>query len=171
MFSNRNRQEMIQICTSFFMMVTALHSTLQTPSRRTHFCFTQRRYHSLPQIRVSTRNSIITTCPKLFVAWRRHGLDNYCSCKAMVVALIPSHSHLMDPKLSRGLMTRPFEFGMQAPASRCSHPFEGMIARSLLSQSHPMDPKSSRGLMTRPFEFGTQAPASRYSHPSEGIMT
>jgi hypothetical protein len=84
---------------------------------------------------------------------------------------LPSHSRPMDPKSSRGQMTRPFEFGMQALASRCSHPFEAMITRFLPSHSRPMDPKSSRGLMTRPFEFGMQALASRCSHPFEAMMT
>jgi WD40 repeat protein len=91
--------------------------------------------------------------------------------EAMMTRFILSHSRLMDPKSSRGQMTRPFEFGMQALVSRCSHPFEAMMARFLLSHSRPMDPKSSRGLMTRPFEFGMQAQASRCSHPFEAMMT
>jgi WD40 repeat protein len=68
-------------------------------------------------------------------------------------------------------MTRPFEFGMQAPALRCSHPFEAMMTGFGLSHSRLMDPKSSRGQMTRPFEFGMQALASRCSHPFEAMMT
>src|SRR5258707_209941 len=60
---------------------------------------------------------------------------------------------------------------MQAPASRCSHPFEAMMTGLVPSHSRPMDPKSSRGLVTRPFEFGMQAPASRCSHPFEAMIT
>jgi hypothetical protein len=151
------------------MTVTALHSTSLTPSKSTHCCFTRRPYHSVQQIRASSRNSITATCQKLFVAWRRCGL-NRSSSKAMIVAFFPSHSRPMDPKSSRDLLTRLFEFGMQALVSRCSHPFEAMITRFIPSHSHPMDPKSSRGQMTGPFEFGMQALTLRCSHPFEAIM-
>jgi WD40 repeat protein len=44
------------------MTVTALHSTSQTQSRSTHCCFTQRPYHSLQQIRASSRSFITAAC-------------------------------------------------------------------------------------------------------------
>ena len=148
---------MTRSSTSFFMTVTALHNTLQTPSNCTHCCFTRRRCHSLPQIRAFSRDFTTVAYQGLFVAWTRSGLQSYFSSEAMVAGLIPSHSRPMDPKSSRGQMTRPFEFGMQAMASRCSHPFEVIIAGFILLHSRPMDPKSSRGLLTAPFEFGMQA--------------
>ena len=152
------------------MTVTALHNTLQTPSNCTHCCFTRQRCHSLPQIRAFSGDFTTLAYQKLFVAWTRRGLRSYFSSEAMTIGLCPSHSRPMDPKSSRGLVTRPFEFGMQAPASRCSHPFEAMMASLIPPHSHPMDPKSSRGLLTRPFEFGMQALASKCSHPFEAMM-
>jgi hypothetical protein len=65
------------------------------------------------------------------------------------------HSHMMDLKLSRGLLTRPFEFGMQArgrdtPAA--PRPF-----RSVTSVAFSHDgSKIVSGSETRPFEFGMQ---------------
>ena len=147
------------------MTVTALHNTLQTPSNYTPCCFTWRRCHSLRQIRAFSRDFITAAYQKLSVAWTRCGLRSYFSSEAIIVSLHPSHSRPMDPKSSRGQMTRPFEFGMQALALRCSHPFEAMMTRLIPSHSRLMDPKSSRGQMTRPFEFGMQAMASRCSHP------
>jgi WD40 repeat protein len=87
------------------------------------------------------------------------------------VVFVLSHSRSVDLQLSRGLMTRPFEFGMQALALRCSHPFEVMMVALIPSHSRPMDAKLSRGLMTRPFECGMQAPVSRSSHPCEAMVT
>ena len=84
--------------------------------------------------------------------------------------LILSHSRTMDRKLSRGLKTRPFEFGMQAPGSRHSRHCKATIMWLILSHSRMMDRKLSRGLMTRPFEFGMQAPGSRHSRRSKATM-
>jgi hypothetical protein len=58
------------------------------------------------------------------------------------------HSHLMASKLSLGLGTRPFEFGMQAQVSRYSQHCEAMMKEFHLLHSHLMDPKLSQGLMT-----------------------
>ena len=128
MFAYRNHHEMIQISTNLCMMVTASHSTLQTPSKGTHCQFTPQHCHSPQQIQASIRNSATITGPKLFVAWIRHSLNNCCNSKAIMVQFILLHSHSMDPKLSQGLMMRPFEFGMQARVSRCSNPCEVMMA-------------------------------------------
>ena len=46
-------------------------------------------------------------------------------CEATIILLDPSNSRMMDPKSSRGLMTRPFESGMQTPGLRCFHLCEG----------------------------------------------
>ena len=86
---------MIRSCTSFFMTVTAFHSTSQTPSRYTRYCFTRRPYHSLPQIRASSRNFITAACQKLFAAWIRCGLQSYFSSEAIKMWLIPSQSRLI----------------------------------------------------------------------------
>jgi len=94
--SSRNHHEMIQISTSLFMTATASRSTSQTQSRRTHYCFTQQHYHSFQQTRASIRSSIAITRQKLFVAWRRCGLNSYCSSKAMMARLLPSHSRLIQ---------------------------------------------------------------------------
>ncbi|KAF8737477.1 hypothetical protein AX14_012776 [Amanita brunnescens Koide BX004] len=77
----------------------------------------------------------------------------------------------MDPKSSRGQKTIPFEFGIRAPASQRSHPFEVMMTGFFPLYSPPMDPKSSRGRETQPSEFGTQALGSRHSHPFDAVMT
>ena len=151
-------------------MATAFRSTSQTPSRLTHCSFTRRRYHSLQQIRASSQYFIIAAYRKLFVEWIGCGSQSYSSSKAMTTTFFLSHSPLMEVKSSQGLLTGPFEFGMQPLALRCSHPFEAMMTGFILSRSRPMDPKSSQGLLTRRFEFGMQAPASRFSHPSEATM-
>jgi WD40 repeat protein len=80
------------------------------------------------------------------------------------IMLHPSHSRTMDPKLSRGPTTRPFESGMQTRASRCSHRCGATTIGLHPSHSRTMDPKLSRGLTTRPFESGMQTRASRCSH-------
>ena len=67
---------------------------------------------------------------------------------------ILSHTRLIDPKSFRGQMTIPFEFGIQALASRYYHPFGAIVIRLLPSLSLPMDPKSSQGQRTRLLEFG-----------------
>jgi len=99
------------------------------------------------------------------------GVEMLPALRAMTVTFVPLHSCPMDLKSSRCLMTRPFEFGMPALASRCPHPCEAMMTGFVPLHSRPMDPKSSRGLKTRPFEFGMPAPAPRCSHPCEATIT
>jgi hypothetical protein len=101
--------------------------------------------------------------PKVVCGVEKSWLSCSC-CEATMAMLDPSHSHLMDRNLSRGLVTGLFEFGMQAPVSRCSHRCKGTTVGFVPLHFRPMDPKLSRGLMTGPFEFGMQVLASRCSH-------
>ena len=88
-------------------MVTASYSTSPTRSMSTHCWFTWRPYHSLQQIRASSKGFITVACRKLFAAWTRCGLQSWWSSKAIVVPFSLSHFRLMDPKSFPGQRTRP----------------------------------------------------------------
>jgi hypothetical protein len=70
-----------------------------------------------------------------------------------MIQFILLHSRQMDPQLSQGLVTRPFEFGIGAQVFRCCHHFKATMIQFILLHSHQIHAQLSWGLMTRPFEF------------------
>jgi WD40 repeat protein len=67
----------------------------------------------------------------------------------MMVMLIRSHSHPVDPKSYPGLLIGLFEFGMQALGTRFCHHWHAMTAAL---NAHPMNPKLPQNLLVPAYQ-------------------
>lgn len=136
--------------------------------------WTKEAFRSVSLERCSTNTSIYEKyyhggCLELFAVWRGCGFNHYWCFKVTMVLFTLSHSHLMDLNSSPGLITRLFEFGMWAQASRCLHhcgatmvtfiphmstgvkmlpPLQGHNDHIYSITFFQMDPKLSLGLVT-----------------------
>ena len=158
--------------------------------------WTKEAFRSVSLERCSTNTSIYEKyyhggCLELFAVWRGCGFNHYWCFKVTMVLFTLSHSHLMDLNSSPGLITRLFEFGMWAQASRCLHhcgatmvtfiphmstgvkmlpPLQGHNDHIYSITFFPMDPKLSLSLRAGPFEFGMWAQVSRCCHCCKAMM-